>query len=111
MITEKDEKGKKIEGETDMQGVGRLESRCSYILMIKCLLSMYCVLDTVLGRGVKTVDKMGVVHVLMTPRVCQGVPQVRAVMGKNRMLAGTQVGSLPLSWSIRKGFLEEVGLL
>lgn len=107
MITEKDEKGKKIEGDTDMQGVGRLES----IHFDDQMFIMYCVLDTVLGRGVKTVDKMGVVHVLMMPRVCRGVPQVRAVMGKNRMLAGTQVGSLPLSWSIRKGFLEEVGLL
>ena len=64
------------------------------------------VLGTMLGRWVKMVNKMGIVHVLMMPRVCRGVHQVRAVMGKNRMLEGTQVGSLPLSWSIRKDFLK-----
>ena len=106
MITEKDKKGKKIEGDIDMRGVGRLESRCSYLLIIKCLLSMYYVLGTMLGRRVKMVNKIGIVHVLMMPRVCWGVHQVRAVMGKNRMLGGTQVGSLPLSWSIRKDFFK-----
>lgn len=55
-------------------------------------------LGTMLGRGVKMVNKMGIVHVLMMPRVCRGVHQVRAVMEKSRMLGGTQVGSLPLSW-------------
>ena len=37
-------------------------------------------LGTMLGRGVKMVNKMGIVHVLMMPRVCRGVHQVRAVM-------------------------------
>lgn len=44
---------------------------------MKCLLSTYCVPDTMLGRGVKMVNKMEIVPSRMIPRVYWGMQQVR----------------------------------
>lgn len=50
MITEKDKKGKKIEGLIDMRGVGRLESLVFIPFDYQCLLSMYCSAEHYAGK-------------------------------------------------------------
>lgn len=63
-------------------------------------------------KGVKMVNKVKIVHTLMVPRVSWGCTSSKRY---DRRRIGfqevTKVGYLTLFWKVKKGFLEEAGLL
>lgn len=64
-------------GELEGQEISEGHAFCKFI---KCLLRTYCVPGAMPKGGIKMANKMEIIYAFMTPGVCWGIQQVRAVI-------------------------------